>query len=239
MSPAAATLAIGVLAAGAFLAMSSPAAAACAPTALPDTALRQIADGVAVNGKKVGAGWEGVVLGTVTEVRHKTPKHRYRITMRIDSTLGAELPPLYTFFGSSRGTFPFEQGKVYAVALSKRTRAPLTPASELWAEPCDAVVAVADLPAAHEVIASTKPGYQPPAPPKPAKAEVEVATVTEKPPVALPPRITEVQAAPLRLPADRSMKDLVSLGAAAVAALGLLIAVVAAAESRWSRRHFA
>ncbi|MEO6715205.1 MAG: hypothetical protein ABIM89_17535 [Mycobacteriales bacterium] len=234
-----ATLVIGGLASVGVLALSVPASAACAPAALPDTALRHIADGVAVNGKTVGAGWESVALGTVTEVRHKTVKHRYRITMRIDSTLGAELPPIYTFFGSSRGTFPFEVGKVYAVGLSQRTRAPLTPATELWAEPCDVVIAVPDLSAAHEVIASTQPGYQPPAPPAPAKPEVEVATVTEKPPVALPPRQAAAQRSAVHLPEEGALKDLIKLGVLSVALLGVAIALVAAAESRWSRRHYA
>lgn len=238
-----AVLLVAAVASGALLATGSPAAAACTPSTLPDTALRQLADGVPVAGKKVGTEWQYVVLGTVTEVRHRSPKYRYRITMHVDSVIGGDLPGLYTFFGSSRGTYPFEVGKVYAVPLTKRTKAPIGPTTELWAESCDPVVLIPDLPAAHEIVASTKPGYVAPSPtpaPTPTETESEAAGSSPAPSATVDAEpVAAVQDPQISVPSDLSVGLLVRRGIVALGVLALLIAIAAVAESRWSRRHYA
>ena len=217
------------------------AAAACIPSALPATALQQLADGVPLGGKKVGAGWDVVVLGTVTEVLHKSPRYRYRITMRVDSALGADLPALYTFFGSSKATFPFEVGKAYAVPLAARgTGGPLLPTSELWASGCDPVVNVSDLAAAHEVIARTKPGYSSPPDLSPSDSGVGAPPSSEATTdVSKAAQVAPAQVARKTFPDPQSLRRGIRLGIYLVAAVGLVIALVAAAESWWSRRPLA
>lgn len=225
------------------VAFGTPAAsAACDVSSAPVSALDEMAAGTKIGGKSVGAGWAAVALGTVTEVRHKSPKFRYRITMSVDSTLGAELPPTYTFFGSSRGTFPFETGSVYAVPLTKRSRsAEILATTELWAERCDPVVAVTDLAAAREVIARTKPGYtplptaSPTATSSPSTDPSEAIAPTPEPASAQPPRV----ATPPRVafPDNRAVSVGLRVGLGSLAAVALLIGVIAATESWWSRRR--
>ncbi|MDQ1709458.1 MAG: hypothetical protein QOG49_843 [Frankiaceae bacterium] len=239
----AAALAAGVLITGAALvAGAAPATAACIPTTLPATALRQLADGVPLAGKKVGAGWDLVVLGRVTEVRHKSASYRYRITMQVDSVIGGDLPALYTFFGTSHGSYAFGVGQVYAVPLARRTTAPLTPATELWVDPCDPLVAVTDLAAAHEVVASTKPGYQPSPSPSPAPSSADPASAlplagTSPAPSAAP--VETVRASRLVVPKTIAVGLLVRRGIVALVVVVLLVAIAAATEHWWSHRHFA
>lgn len=237
--------AFAAFAVGFPVATISPAHAACVPAAAPITTLDRMAAGTPLAGKKVGAGWDAVILGTVTEVRHKSPKFRYRITMNVDSTLGADLPRLYTFFGSSRGTFEFETGKAYAVPVARRGgRGPVLPTTELWVDACDPVVPVADLPAAHEVIAKTKPGYTPsptatPSPtPSPSPSEEVLAAAVVTTPSAAP-AVTVARGAHLDLPERDSLARTARALILIIGTLGLLVALIAAAESWWSRRHFA
>lgn len=225
------------------VALATPAAsAACDTSPSPISALDEMAAGTKIGGKSVDAGWAAVVLGTVTEVRHKSPKFRYRITMTVDSTLGAELPATYTFFGSSRGTFPFETGSVYAVPLTKRSRsAEILPTTELWAERCDPVVAVTDLAAAREVIARTKPGYTPsptasPTPTSSPSTDPSAAIApTPEPASAQPPRVPSTPRA--AFPDGRAVSVGLRVGLGGLAAVVLLIGVIAATESWWSRRR--
>jgi hypothetical protein len=232
--------ALATPAAGAAAAQAAPA---CVPSSRPISALEQIASGVALDGKQVGAGWDAVVLGTITEVRHRSPAFRYRITMHVDSVLGPDLPALYTFFGSSKGTYPFEVGKVYAVPLARRSRGGvLLPSTELWLNACDPVVLVADLPAAHEIIARTKPGYTPSPSPSPTASAAAPDVVTPSP-TAVPATEAETVAVPAvhraAFPDERELRRIATLGMYAVGALALVVALAAAAESWWSRRHYA
>lgn len=240
------TLGLFVLALAALplsVVLGAPAAAAvCDMSPAPISTLDEMAAGTKVGGKSVGADWAAVVLGTVTEVRHKSPKFRYRITMSVDSTLGAELPATYTFFGSSRGTFPFETGSVYAVPLTKRSRsAEIMPPKELWAERCDPVVAVTDLAAAREVIARTKPGYSPAPTASPSTTALPttdpsetVVAPTPEPASAQPGVATQPRAA---FPDGRAVSVGLRVGLVGLAAAALLIGVIAATESWWSRRR--
>lgn len=218
------------------------AAPACVPSALPMTALQQMADGLPLGGKKVGAGWDMVVLGTVTEVRHKLPQYRYRITLHVDSALGGDLPALYTFFGSSTATFPFETGKVYAVPLARRgAPGPLLPTTELWANACDPVVSISDLAAAHEVIARTKPGYTPPPAPEASPSPTDTqdaAPHSATPEVSGPASTAAVKAPRLTFPDQHALGRGIRRGIYTIGGLALVIALIAAGESWWSRRHF-
>lgn len=245
LTRALALLGLTLLATTAFLAATPAAegAPACTTPTLPITALDEMAAARPVAGKTVGGGWDFVVLGTVTEVRHKSPKFRYRITMHVDSALGGDLPALYTFFGSSRGTFPFETGRSYAVPISRRgAPGPLLPTTELWVETCDPVVEVADLVAAHDVIARTKPGYLPSPSPSPSpsasssptESAAQAGTSAPSPEVA---KAARVKPARVAFPSSSQLNRGIRLGAYAVGGLGLAIALIALAESWWSRRR--
>ncbi|MEP7053732.1 MAG: hypothetical protein ABI912_00605 [Actinomycetota bacterium] len=238
----AAVAAATLVATGQFAAASAVAPPPCVPSGQPITVLQRIADGAPQAGKKLGAGWDAVILGTVTEIRHNSPAFRYRITMHIDSVLGPDLPALYTFFGSSKATYPFEVGKVYAVPVARHgTAGPLLPGTELWANACDPVVLVSDLSVAHEIIARTKPGYQPPAAPTPAApTEPESAAATPSPSeTPSETAVAAVRASRVTFPDQRELGLAALRGVAVLGFLALLIAIVAALESWWSRRHFA
>ena len=221
---------------------ASAASTACeSPTAI--SALDELAAGKPLAGKSVGEEWVTVLLGTVTEVRHKSPKFRYRITMAVDASLGAEVAGVYTFFGSSRGTFPFEKGSVYVVPLTRRGGSgELAPTTELWAERCDPVIAVSDLAAAREVIAKSKPGYTPtptpsatPTPsstPTPSEAVVEP---TPLPSATVAPRMSAVPRA--AFPNDRTVQRGLLTGVVGLGGVALLIVLIAVVESWWSRRR--